>query len=146
MSAGLLIRDSLGERRIERQDFPLSLGGPGAAIVVDAQAGEPLGWIGLHEDALFLQPVEPGRFSHNGTPVEHSVWLHSGDRVIAGPVAVRVGIADGLRCLWVEDGGPGNVTSPPLPANNPSVSGAADDGLASIARIQYRGAQGAAAA
>ena len=92
MSAGLLIRDSLGERRIERQDFPLSLGGPGAAIVVDAQASEPLGWIGLHEDALFLQPVTPGRFAHNGTPVEQSVWLHSGDRVVAGSVGIRLSL------------------------------------------------------
>ena len=144
MSAGLLLRDSLGERRVERQDFPLALGGPGAAIVVDGTAGEPLGWIGLHEDALFLQPVAAGRFAHNGTPVERSVWLHSGDRITAGSVAIRLGIADGVRCLWVEDGGPGNATAPPLKEQNAMLSGAADDGLASIARIQYRGAQAAA--
>ncbi len=146
MSAGVLIRDSLGERRIERQDFPLSLGGPGAAIVADAQATEPLGWIGLHDDALFLQPLAPGRFVHNGMPVERSVWLHAGDVVAADQVVVRVGNEAGLRCLWVEDGRPGNATAPPIAAGNPALSGAADDGLAQIARIQYRGTQGAAQA
>ena len=71
MSTRLLITDSLGERNVERADFPLSLGGPGCAVVVDSAAHGPLAWLGLDEDALFVQPASAGALLHNGIRCRH---------------------------------------------------------------------------
>ena len=56
MSAELLLREPLGERLLGAGDFPLSLGGEGAGVVLPAPAGASA-WLGLHDGQLFLQPV-----------------------------------------------------------------------------------------
>ena len=57
MSAQLIIREPLGERRLPDQDLPLSIGGAGSDIVVPAPAPGPLAWIGVQDGQLFLQPA-----------------------------------------------------------------------------------------
>ena len=52
MTPLLRITDSLGQRSVERAEFPLALGGAGCAVVVDATAVAPLAWLGLEDDAL----------------------------------------------------------------------------------------------
>ena len=144
MSVGMRIVDSLGERRVERQDFPLALGGPGCALVVAAARGAPIAWLGLHDDALFLQPETPGLLLHNGLPVQGSVWLHAGDVVTSGNVTLRLKNVEGTRTLVVEDGGAGNITAPPAIERGEVVSGSTAGGFEAIASTTYRAGQGVA--
>jgi len=143
MSVGMRIVDSLGERRVERQDFPLALGGPGCALVVAASGDAPIAWLGMHDDALFLQPEGSGQLLHNGLPVQGSVWLHVGDVVTSGNVTLRLGNVEGTRTLVVEDGGAGNITAPPAVARSEVVSGSSSGGYEPIASTAYRTSQAA---
>ena len=141
MTVGMRIVDSLGERRVERQDFPLALGGPGCALVVAASGGAPIAWLGLHDDALFLQPEMPGQLLHNGLPVQGSVWLHAGDVVTSGNVTLRLRNVEGTRTLVVEDGGAGNITAPPVIGRGEVVSGSTEGGYETITSTAYRANQ-----
>ncbi len=145
MSAVLQITDSLGQRSVERADFPLALGGPGCAIVVDRSASAPLAWLGLDEDALFVQPAIAGSILHNGVPVQGSTWLHAGDVITLGTVLIRVANRDGTRHLEVDDGGAGNVTAPPVIERGQVVSGTTAAGLEPVVSMKYRRAQAASA-
>ena len=144
MSVGMRIIDSLGERRVERQDFPLALGGPGCALVVAASGSVPIAWLGLHDDALFLQPEGSAQLLHNGLPVQGSVWLHVGDVVTTGNVTLRLRNVEGVRTLVIEDGGAGNITAPPAIARGEVVSGSSAGGFEPIASTAYRAGQAAA--
>jgi len=143
MSVAMRIVDSLGERRVARQDFPLALGGPGCALVVAASGAAPIAWLGLHDDALFLQLVGAGQLLHNGLPVQGSVWLHVGDVVTTGNVTLRLRNVEGVRTLVVEDGGAGNITAPPTLARGEVVSGSTAGGFEPIASTVYRTSQAA---
>lgn len=148
MSLGILIRDSQGQRRVERGDFPLALGGDGCALRLDPAASEPRAWLGLHEDALFLQAAGAGSVLHNGAPVQTSSWLHAGDVVTCGNGLLRLQLESGTRVLAVEDGGAANITAPPVVEARALKSGGGDDAPEPLASIQYsrRRAVGAAAA
>ncbi len=145
MSAVLHITDSLGQRSVERVDFPLSLGGAGCAIVVDRTASAPLAWIGLDDDALFVQPARADSLLHNGVPVQGSVWLHAGDVITLGTVRIRLVNRDGTRHLDVDDGGGGNVTAPPVIERGQVVSGTTAAGLEPVVSMKYRRSQDAVA-
>jgi hypothetical protein len=145
MSAVLQITDSLGQRSVERTDFPLSLGGPGCAIVVDQAASAPLAWLGLDDDALFVQPAGADSLLHNGVPVQGSVWLHAGDVITLGTVLIRLANRDGARHLDVDDGGTGNVTAPPVIERGQVVSGTTAEGLEPVVSMKYRRAHSASA-
>ena len=141
LSTGLRITESLGERRVEHADFPLSLGGPGCAVVVDAEASGPVAWLGLHDDLLFVQPAIAGSLLHNGVPVQGSSWVHAGDVITVGSVLLRLANRDGTRHLVVDDGGAGNVTAPPVIERGELVSGSTVAGLEPVVSMQYRSAQ-----
>jgi formylglycine-generating enzyme required for sulfatase activity len=141
MSAVLHITDSLGRRGVERTDFPLALGGPGCTVVVDPGASEPWAWLGLDNDALFLQAARPDALLLNGLPVQGSAWLRVGDVVSAGNVLIRVSNQDGLRALEVDDGAGGNVTAPPVLERRDLVSGATAEGLEPVVSLAYRRTQ-----
>jgi formylglycine-generating enzyme required for sulfatase activity len=143
MSAVLHIIDSLGQRRVERADFPLALGGPGCALVVDRTASAPLAWLGLHDDALFVQPAAAGSLRHNGLPVQGSTWLHVGDVISVGTVLIRLTNPDGTRRLEVDDGGTGNVTAPPVIERGALLSGTTAAGLEPVVSMKYQRAQSA---
>ncbi len=143
MSAVLHIIDSLGQRRVERADFPLALGGPGCALVVDRTASAPLAWLGLHDDALFVQPAVAGSVRHNGLAVQGSTWLHVGDVVSVGSVLIRLSNPDGTRRLEVDDGGTGNLTAPPVIERGALVSGTTAAGLEPVVSMKYQRAHSA---
>ncbi len=138
MSAVLRVVDSLGERHIARGDFPLSLGGPGCALVLAGAPAAPMAWLAVREDDLFLQPSAPGLLLHNGRPVDASTWLHAGDVVTAGSAVLRLTNAEGMRTLLVEDGGSGNLTAPPVIERGGVVSGTTAEGFESVASTRYR--------
>ena len=146
MSTVLLITDSLGQRRVERDDFPLALGGPGCAVVVDSSATAPLAWMGLNEDALFVQSASGGNLLHNGAPLHGSVWLNAGDVLTAGPVVLRLSNRDGERCLDVQDGGTGNITAPPVLDREALVSGTTEGAMEPVVSLKYQSARATAPA
>src|SRR6185369_16044288 len=146
MSTVLLITDSLGQRRVERDDFPLALGGPGCAVVVDPSATAPLAWMGLNEDALFVQSASGGNLLHNGAPLHGSVWLNAGDVLTAGPVVLRLSNRDGERCLDVQDGGTGNITAPPVLDREALVSGTTEGAMEPVVSLKYQSARATAPA
>ena len=56
MKRAVIIEDAGGSREVAHDAFPLSVGGPGAAVPLPGMlAGEPVAWIGREEGELFLQ-------------------------------------------------------------------------------------------
>jgi len=133
LSAELLLREPLGDRLLGAGDFPLSLGGEGAGVVLPALPGARA-WLGLHDGQLFLQPVPdaPGVL-HNGAPLAGAVWLRSGDVLDVGTARLKLRTEDGRRVLEVVAGGVDNATAPPAP-EVPATLGAA--GAAGDERIE----------
>ena len=97
MSAVLRLVDSLGERSIERADFPLAIGGAGCAVALGGAPAGPVAWLGLRDDDLFLQQVVAGQVLHNGAPAQSSHWLHAGDVITVGKAVLRLRNVDGVR-------------------------------------------------
>ena len=124
--SGLVVRESLGERRIAATEFPIAVGGTGSAIVM---AGRPPGaeaYIGLHEDQLFVQPADGAEVLHNGVPVRSSTWLRSGDVVNLGAARLRIAENDSERVVEVDDGSGGNITAPPIIPASARLHGQSD--------------------
>jgi len=93
-------------------DFPLSLGGAGADLLLPA-AGGVIAWLGLHEGQLFVQPEGGAEVLHNGTPIAGSAWLRSGDVLDVGGGRLKLRIDEGRRTLEMVEGGVANATAPP---------------------------------
>ena len=129
MSVELLLREPLGERPLGAGAFPLSLGGPGADVVLPAAPG-PAAWIGLHDGQLFVQPAAGAAgVLHNGAPLAGSVWLRGGDVLDVGAGRLKLRSEDGRRVLEVVAGGAGNATAPPAPEMEATLgtAGASED-------------------
>jgi formylglycine-generating enzyme required for sulfatase activity len=129
LSVELLLREPLGERRLGPADFPLSLGGEGAGVVLPAASGAHA-WLALHDGQLFVQPAaDAPRVLHNGAPVSGSVWLRSGDVLDVGTGRLKLRIEGGRHVLEVVAGGVDNATAPPAPgvAATLGTSGAGED-------------------
>ena len=141
MTPLLRLSDSLGERSIERADLPLAIGGAGCAVALAGAPAGPVAWLGLHDDALFLQPVAPGQVLHNGAPAESSTWLHAGDVITVGSAVLRLRNVDGVRTLSVEDGGTGNITAPPVIERGDVISGTTAGGFDTVVATQYQASQ-----
>ena len=123
MSTALVLREPLGERLLGPGDFPLSLGGAGAAVTLPAATGA-LAWLGLHDGQLFVQPAgDATGVLHNGTPIAGSVWLRPGDVLDIGAGRLKLRLEDGRRVLDVVAGGVGNATAPPAPEVAATVGG-----------------------
>jgi len=104
-------------------DFPLSLGGTGADVLMPAATGT-VAWIGLHDGQLFVQPTDEAiAVLHNGTPVAGSTWLRSGDVLDAGGGRLKLRLEQGQRVLEVVAGGAGNATAPPAAETAATVGG-----------------------
>ncbi len=136
----LILREALGERRFAAADFPLTVGGPGSLVVL---AGRPEGaeaYLGVHEDQLFVQPVETALVLHNGAPISRSTWLKGGDVVNFGAARLRVAQDDDRHIVEVDDGAQGNITAPPI-ITTARVQGGGDDEAEPIAAVRFRASQ-----
>ncbi len=144
MSFELLIRDALGERTTPQDEFPLSIGGTGCIIVLAGAAEGAAAYCGLHEEELYLQPVEGAGLLHNGLPARSSVWLKAGDVVTLGSARLRLTVERGRSVLNVEDGSSGNITAPPVIDLSQRVSGGTEADDERIEAISFRATQTAA--
>src|SRR5688500_14344302 len=141
----LVIRESLGERRIPGAELPASIGGAGSTIVLAGRPEGPEAYLGTHEDQLFIQPAEGLQVLHNGLPVRSSTWLRPGDVVNFGNARIRISEAGGERVLEVEDGSGGNITAPPIISESDRVSGESAAESERIDAIQFRASEAAKA-
>ena len=141
----LVIRESLGERRIPGAELPASIGGAGSTIVLAGRPEGPEAYLGTHEDQLFIQPAEGLQVLHNGLPVRSSTWLRPGDVVNFGNARIRISEAGGERVLEVEDGSSGNITAPPIISESDRVSGESAAESERIDAIQFRASEAAKA-
>ncbi len=92
----LWLEDPLGERRLLPADLPLSIGGPGAAVVIPGcKPGEIRAHIALADEALAVTPAE-------GMAAD----------ALDG-VGVTLEDRDGRKTIIVRHGGVANVTRPP---------------------------------
>jgi formylglycine-generating enzyme required for sulfatase activity len=105
----------LGPKPLSAADFPLSIGGPGARVVVPGvAAGAVVALIGLEGDEPYLQPAAAGSaLTVGGAPLADSVWLADGERFAAGGARCRVEAAGNDWTLLVEHAGGDNATEPP---------------------------------
>jgi formylglycine-generating enzyme required for sulfatase activity len=99
----------LGSQPLAAADFPFSIGGPGARVVVPGVAdGEIAALVGLEGGEPYLQPVTAG------AAVDASLWLVDGERFAAGAARCRVEAEGDDWALIVEHEGGDNRTEPPL--------------------------------
>lgn len=137
----LIIREALGERRVATADLPLAVGGAGSGIVI---AGRPDGaeaYIGMHEEQLFVQPVEGAEVLHNGARIHRSTWLREGDVVNFGLSRIRVGRVASTPLLLVEDGSTGNITAPPILPEQPRLVGESDEQSERIEAVRFHASE-----
>jgi formylglycine-generating enzyme required for sulfatase activity len=96
-------------------DFPLSIGGAGARLVVPGiAAGSIVAQIGLDGEEPYLQPVAGGgALTARGAALGESAWLADGERFEVGDARCRVEALGDDWTLIVEHSGGDNATEPP---------------------------------
>jgi len=127
LTTEFVVREPLGERVLGEADFPLSIGGEGAGLVVSAPPG-PVAWVGWHDGQPFVQPAgEDAPLLHNGAVIDGSTWLRAGDVLDIGEGRIKFAVEDGRRVLQVMAGGADNRTAPPTVERTSTVAGLAAD-------------------
>ncbi len=137
----LIIRESLGERRISAAELPLAIGGPGSAIVMAGRPEGAEGYLGVHEEQLFIQPANGAEVLHNGARVYRSTWLREGDVVNFGAARIRIGRHADAHTIEVEDGSTGNITAPPILPEQPRIAGESEAESERIDAVQFRASE-----
>lgn len=150
---GLIVHDALGERRFTAEDLPLSLGGQGAAILLNGLSEGAHAYLGAHEGRLFLQPappeqlvagVEPVTLLHNGLQRQGSCWLDAGDVIDLASVRLRLKRAESdaeWLVLDVEDGSAGNITAPPVITAGDRLQGHSDGAAERVEAVRFQATQ-----
>jgi formylglycine-generating enzyme required for sulfatase activity len=141
--SGLVVRESLGERRFAATDFPIAVGGTGSAIVMAGRPPGPEAYIGLHEDQLFVQPADGAEVLHNGVRVQRSTWLRAGDVVNLGAARLRIAANDDQLVVEVDDGSSGNITAPPIIPESARLQGLSEADAERIEAIRFRASEAA---
>ena len=141
LSGRLHVEEGRRSRTLSKADVPIALGGPDAAIAVPGSAA-PLGWLGIAEGEVFVQPAPGAAVLCNGVRLGASHWLRDGDVLRLGPTRIETTVrADGVH-LRVEQLAEANPTEPPVVLVPPprSVRGKDEDREPSptIQAIPYR--------
>jgi formylglycine-generating enzyme required for sulfatase activity len=122
------LREPLGTRPLGTADFPLSIGGSGAAVIVPGvAAGTVAAVVGLGEDGPFLQRVGGSTAVRlGGGTLETSAWLSDGVRFEIGTARGRIEALGEDWTLVLEHDGGGNATEPPVYDEAGAVVGLAE--------------------
>jgi len=108
-----LVKSPLGPKSFTAADFPLTLGGPGARLVVPGlESAETRALIGLERGVPFLQPS--AGLTRRGAPLAAPLPLVDGERFEVGGTQARVEAAGEDWTLILEHAGDGNATEPPI--------------------------------
>ncbi len=118
------ITDPRGTRSAGEGDFPLTLGGPEADVLLGAGAAGPIAFLGLSGGDVFVQPAggsaaggpaaADGNVSVNGAAVESSQWLGDGDVVRSGAAWIAVEVDGEVLRLEVRADREEGRDAPPL--------------------------------
>jgi formylglycine-generating enzyme required for sulfatase activity len=131
LNVACLVEEGGRTRRFGEADFPLSVGGAGADIVVPGlPAGEPSVFLALDGGELYAQPQGKARLSIGGTPVTASQWVQDGDELRLVATRIRVTWRGGRRYLRVDHLRLDEPTEPPalvVPARDFRAPDAGDD-------------------
>jgi len=139
----------LGQQPLAAADFPLSIGGAGARIVVPGVAdGALVALIGLDGAEPYLQPVAGEAAPRaGGAPLAESVWLADGERFEAGEARCRVEAPGEDWTLVVEHAGGDNATEPPAYAEGAAPAEPEDVPVRqALAAVRFEAPQAGAAA
>lgn len=139
--SGLIVRERLGERRFAATELPVSVGGAGSAIVMYGRPPGAEAYIGMHEEQLFVQPVDGADVLHNGLRVRSSTWLRAGDVVNLGTARLRLTRNDEERIVEVDDGSTGNITAPPIITASARLQGQSEADAERIDAIRFRASE-----
>jgi formylglycine-generating enzyme required for sulfatase activity len=121
------VREPLGSRSLAAGDFPLTVGGPGAALLVPGlPAGTVAALIGLADGEPFVQPAGGAAVRSGPDVLTESTWLHDGERFAIADARFRVEAAGDEWTLTVEHEGGANETEPPLYEGVPLAAGEDD--------------------
>lgn len=102
MTFTCLVEEDGRTRRFGEADFPLTLGGAGADIVVPGLNGDgPAAFLALDEGELYAQPRGGERLSLGGRPIAASQWLRDGDELRLRGTRIRVVWSGDRRSLQV---------------------------------------------
>ncbi len=134
----LRLVDPLGERPLSDADLPLTLGGPGCAVVVPgANEGVILATLGRSEGRLFVEPGAGATVRLDGAALEGSGWLAPGSVVDLGTALLRLEAGDDGGVLRVEHEALPNATLPPLLEGRPLESLPAGEDRIPIEAVPY---------
>jgi formylglycine-generating enzyme required for sulfatase activity len=138
----LFLRDALGLRRFERNEFPLSIGGSGCAIVLAGASPGVLAYLAFQDEQFFIQPVPPAVILHNGAAIATSTWFREGDVLDMASARLRLTRSEGGPTLEITDVAEANVTAPPIVTTVAAATVADEEPLSAI---QFRARRAAAA-
>jgi formylglycine-generating enzyme required for sulfatase activity len=92
LSRVYFIHDARGQRRLDEQELPLSIGGPeqGGIVLPGLPAAAVVAHIGLADGHAFIQPAQTQtQLFHNHEHLTASKWLKSGDVVEVGESVIH---------------------------------------------------------
>ena len=95
----ITIVDEQGSRKYEAADFPLIIGGPDGHFRLPGPEAASCAYLGLSGENVFLQPADGSVISCNGTRLNASHWLRSGDVLGLQAARIRVEGDEGGLCL-----------------------------------------------
>ena len=102
MTFSCVVEEEGRTRRVDETDFPLTLGGAGADIVVPGlPAEDPAVFLALDDGELYAQPRGGERVSLGGRPIAASQWLRDGDELRLRGTRIRIVWRGDRRALQV---------------------------------------------
>ncbi len=103
-----------GKRRLDETDFPLSVGGNSADIVLqETLVDKPVAHIALSSGHAYIQPAAEIELFHNHEHIDSSAWLKSGDRVQMGERVLCWDVKGDQVFITVRDIETGSDLQPP---------------------------------
>jgi formylglycine-generating enzyme required for sulfatase activity len=127
----LILVEPIGERPIEATDLPLTLGGPGAAVLLPgARPGEVLAQVGVEEGRLVVRgpAIGGGR---------EAIALQAGGSIECGPARLSLDAAGDVPRLLVAHAASPNTTRPPVVEGQPLEVQAATADRVPFRPIEY---------
>ena len=124
MSLRIVIKGLQGVHTLDGADAPFSVGGSGHDLPIPGSGQtEPMAYLGVEEDHLFVQPAGVGGpVIVNGVPVTTSGWLRDGDDLQVGNAHIAVRVEGQRVHLTVSVPINEPATQPPEPIHHPSAA------------------------
>ncbi len=136
MTTEFTIEDARGAHRVQRETFPLAIGGSWADIELPGyHAPEPVGYLGYSGEELFVQPGRAGAgVTCNGALVTTSQWLRHGDVLAFTKARIVVEMTAEHVRFRVEEKQEEDKTDPPMVVPTVPPSTEKSDGAGQVVK------------